>query len=295
MVQAYVVRYGRMRFLGECRASRPGPSAAASGSSFAATAVPSWVRSSVRPPNGRPGSCRTRSRAKSSACRRPRTWTASRLATEREQILRHLREFIARRRLQMDLVDVEVILGGERVVFYYLAEKRVDFRELVKDLARALRTRIEMRQIGVRDEAKLLADYGDCGKPVCCNTHLSRMPPVSMRMAKMQKATLDPTKISGRCGRLKCCLRYEYDTYRELETTCRPSARTCRPRGAGPGCRPGDPRPESGRRVRGSPAGHRRPRRHPRRRAAPGAGSGIRRPRTGPRPGPPVPTWTTSK
>jgi cell fate regulator YaaT (PSP1 superfamily) len=73
-----------------------------------------------------------------------------------------------------------------------------------------------MRQIGVRDEAKLLADYGDCGKPVCCNTHLSAMPPVSMRMAKLQKATLDPTKISGRCGRLKCCLRYEYDTYEEL-------------------------------------------------------------------------------
>jgi cell fate regulator YaaT (PSP1 superfamily) len=103
------------------------------------------------------------------------------------------------------------------VVFYYLAEKRVDFRELVKDLARALRTRIEMRQIGVRDEAKLLADYGDCGKPVCCNTHLTAMPPVSMKMAKLQKTTLDPAKISGRCGRLKCCLRYEFDTYRALE------------------------------------------------------------------------------
>jgi cell fate regulator YaaT (PSP1 superfamily) len=74
-----------------------------------------------------------------------------------------------------------------------------------------------MRQIGVRDEAKLLADYGDCGKPVCCNTHLTRMPPVSMKMAKIQKTTLDPAKISGRCGRLKCCLRYEYDTYRSLE------------------------------------------------------------------------------
>jgi cell fate regulator YaaT (PSP1 superfamily) len=103
------------------------------------------------------------------------------------------------------------------MVFFYLAEKRVDFRELVKDLARAFQTRIEMRQIGVRDEAKLLADYGDCGKPVCCNTHLSRMPPVSMRMAKIQKTTLDPSKISGRCGRLKCCLRYEFDTYQALE------------------------------------------------------------------------------
>jgi len=127
------------------------------------------------------------------------------------------RELIARRRMQMELVDVEILLGRERVIFYYLAEKRVDFRELVKDLARALRTRIEMRQIGVRDEAKLLADYGDCGKPVCCNTHLTAMPPVSMKMAKLQKTTLDPAKISGRCGRLKCCLRYEYDSYRELE------------------------------------------------------------------------------
>jgi cell fate regulator YaaT (PSP1 superfamily) len=98
-----------------------------------------------------------------------------------------------------------------------LSEDRVDFRDLVKVLAREFQTRIEMKQIGVRDEAKLLADYGDCGKPVCCNTHLSEMPPVSMKMAKLQKATLDPTKISGRCGRLKCCLRYEYDTYQDLQ------------------------------------------------------------------------------
>lgn len=125
------------------------------------------------------------------------------------------KQFIVDRKLQMDLVDIEHLFGGERLVFYYLAEKRVDFRELVKSLAGEFRTRIEMRQIGVRDEARLLADYGDCGKPVCCNTHLSEMPPVSMRMAKMQKATLDPNKISGRCGRLKCCLRYEFDTYEE--------------------------------------------------------------------------------
>ncbi len=125
------------------------------------------------------------------------------------------RQLIAERKLQMELVDVEQIFGGERIVFYYLAEKRVDFRELVKALARQYKARIEMRQIGVRDEAKLLADYGDCGKPVCCNTHLQEMPPVSMKMAKLQKATLDPAKISGRCGRLKCCLRYEYDTYEE--------------------------------------------------------------------------------
>ena len=132
------------------------------------------------------------------------------------------REFIARRRLQMDLVDVEAIHGHERMVFYYLAEKRVDFRELVKDLARAFHTRIEMRQIGVRDEAKLLADYGDCGKPVCCNTHMVVMPPVSMRMAKLQKSTLDPTKISGRCGRLKCCLRFEQDVYEEFQASLPP-------------------------------------------------------------------------
>ncbi|GAC1463692.1 MAG: regulatory iron-sulfur-containing complex subunit RicT [Isosphaeraceae bacterium] len=139
------------------------------------------------------------------------------LAQIRNSAFAECREFIAKRRLQMDLVDVEAILGRERMVFFYISEKRVDFRELVKDLARSLQTRIEMRQIGVRDEAKLLADYGDCGKPVCCNTHLTRMPPVSMRMAKLQKTTLDPSKISGRCGRLKCCLRYEFDTYLALE------------------------------------------------------------------------------
>jgi cell fate regulator YaaT (PSP1 superfamily) len=119
--------------------------------------------------------------------------------------------------LDMQLADVEHLYGGERVVIYYLAEDRIDFRELVKVLAKEFQTRIEMRQIGVRDEAKLLADYGDCGKPVCCNTHLSEMPPVSMKMAKLQRATLDPSKISGRCGRLKCCLRYEYDTYQSLQ------------------------------------------------------------------------------
>ncbi len=124
-------------------------------------------------------------------------------------------QMINDRKLQMQLVDIEQVFGGERLVLYYLAEQRVDFRELVKDLARHFKTRIEMRHIGVRDEAKLLADYGDCGKPVCCNTHLQEMPPVSMKMAKLQKATLDPNKISGRCGRLKCCLRYEYDTYVE--------------------------------------------------------------------------------
>jgi cell fate regulator YaaT (PSP1 superfamily) len=116
----------------------------------------------------------------------------------------------------MQLVDLEQLFGGERIVVYFLSDDRIDFRDLVKALASEFQTRIEMRQIGVRDEAKLLADYGDCGQPICCATHLSKMPPVSMKMAKIQKATLDPTKISGRCGRLKCCLRYEFDTYLEL-------------------------------------------------------------------------------
>lgn len=127
------------------------------------------------------------------------------------------RKHIQDLKLEMQLVDIEHLFGGERIIVYYLAEGRVDFRELVRSLASEFQTRIEMRQIGVRDEAKLLADFGDCGKEVCCNSHLSEMPPVSMKMAKLQKATLDPTKISGRCGRLKCCLRFEYDTYKDLQ------------------------------------------------------------------------------
>ncbi|MBQ3349649.1 MAG: signal peptidase [Thermoguttaceae bacterium] len=125
--------------------------------------------------------------------------------------------FIRQKQLDMHLVDIEHIFGGERIVVYYLADGRIDFRELVKILAAEFQTRIEMRQIGVRDEAKLLADFGDCGKEVCCNSFLTIMPSVSMKMAKMQKATLDPSKISGRCGRLKCCLRYEFDTYEEMQ------------------------------------------------------------------------------
>ena len=107
-----------------------------------------------------------------------------------------------------------------------------------------------MRQIGVRDEAKLLADYGDCGKPVCCNTHLREMPPVSMKMAKIQKATLDPAKISGRCGRLKCCLRYEYDTYEEYRRDL-PKVGVERDDAdrAGEGDRPGDPCTEGSRPI----------------------------------------------
>ena len=140
------------------------------------------------------------------------------IRNEFESCLKHVDQL----GLNMELVDLEHIFGGERIVVYYLSEVRVDFRELVRRLAAEFQTRIEMRQIGVRDEAKLLADYGDCGKPVCCNTHLSAMPPVSMKMAKLQKATLDPTKISGRCGRLKCCLRYEYDTYTDIQESLPP-------------------------------------------------------------------------
>lgn len=152
-------------------------------------------------------------------------------AQEREEYQVCLR-WIGKLGLDMQLVDVEHVFGGERIIVYYLAEGRVDFRELVKMLAGEFQTRIEMRQIGVRDEAKLLADYGDCGKAVCCNSHLIEMPPVSMKMAKLQKATLDPTKISGRCGRLKCCLRYEYEMYEQLQKQLPPiGARVRTPEG----------------------------------------------------------------
>jgi len=140
-----------------------------------------------------------------------------RIAEQARRDLDVCQTYVDRLELEMGLVELERTFGGERVVVYYLSENRVDFRELVRLLASEFQTRIEMRQIGARDEAKLLADYGDCGKPTCCNSHLVQMPPVSMRMAKMQKATLDPTKISGRCGRLKCCLRYEFELYEQQE------------------------------------------------------------------------------
>lgn len=123
---------------------------------------------------------------------------------------------IAERKLPMRLVGVEHLFSGDKVVFYFLADSRVDFRELVKDLARRYRTRIEMRQIGVRDEARLLADYEHCGRELCCRTFIRSLEPVTMRMAKMQKTTLDPSKISGHCGRLMCCLRFEDAVYSDL-------------------------------------------------------------------------------
>ena len=123
---------------------------------------------------------------------------------------------ILQRQLPMKLASVEHLFGGSKIIFYFLAEGRVDFRELVKDLAQEYHTRIEMRQIGVRDEARLLADYEHCGRELCCKTFIKNLEPVTMKMAKNQKATLDPTKISGRCGRLMCCLRFEDRTYEDL-------------------------------------------------------------------------------
>lgn len=119
--------------------------------------------------------------------------------------------------LPMKIVDVEHIFGGERIIFYFMADGRIDFRELVKQLAHEYQSRIEMRQIGSRDEAKLMGDIETCGQECCCIRFLKVLKPVNMRMAKMQKATLDPSKISGYCGRLKCCLRYEDQTYTELK------------------------------------------------------------------------------
>ena len=235
MADTYVVRYGQMRLLGEFR-GLPGLEhprgqrvviGTDRGTELGEVLAPATDRTAAFLENPARGDILRNATADDLEAE-------ARLAGRQGAGFAACLDFIANRRLQMDLVDVEAILGDERMVFYYLAEKRVDFRDLVKDLARALHTRIEMRQIGVRDEAKLLADYGDCGKPVCCNTHLSRMPPVSMRMAKVQKTTLDPSKISGRCGRLKCCLRYEFDTYLALERDLPAvGSRVITPRGQG--------------------------------------------------------------
>ena len=116
---------------------------------------------------------------------------------------------IRERGLAMKLARVEQLFDGSRLIFYYTAEGRVDFRELVRDLAAHFRIRIEMRQIGVRDEAKMLGGYGSCGRPLCCTTWLQTFEPISIKMAKQQNLSLNPSKLSGMCGRLKCCLRYE--------------------------------------------------------------------------------------
>ncbi|ASI34063.1 MULTISPECIES: stage 0 sporulation family protein [Exiguobacterium] len=125
-------------------------------------------------------------------------------------------EKIREHKLDMKLVDVEYTFDRNKVIFYFTAEGRVDFRELVKDLAAVFRTRIELRQIGVRDEAKLLGGIGPCGRVLCCSSFLGEFEPVSIKMAKDQNLSLNPTKISGVCGRLMCCLKYENDTYEEM-------------------------------------------------------------------------------
>lgn len=120
--------------------------------------------------------------------------------------------------LSMKLIDVEYTFDRNKIIFYFTAEGRVDFRELVKDLASVFRTRIELRQIGVRDEAKILGGIGPCGRPLCCSTWLGDFEPVSIKMAKDQNLSLNPTKISGLCGRLMCCLKYEHDNYESVKT-----------------------------------------------------------------------------
>ena len=136
------------------------------------------------------------------------------IAREEMEYCRHI---IKEMNLPMKIVDAEHVFGGERIIFYFMSDGRIDFRDLVKRIAQEYQTRIEMRQIGSRDEAKLLGDVESCGQQCCCQRFLKNLKPVNMRMAKMQKATLDPAKISGYCGRLKCCLRYEDDIYTELK------------------------------------------------------------------------------
>ena len=118
----------------------------------------------------------------------------------------------------MKLIDAEYTFDNNKLLFYFTADGRIDFRELVKDLASVFKTRIELRQIGVRDETKILGGIGVCGRPLCCNTFLSDFVPVSIKMAKEQNLSLNPTKISGVCGRLMCCLKNEEETYEELNS-----------------------------------------------------------------------------
>ncbi len=125
-------------------------------------------------------------------------------------------EKINKHNLNMKLVEVEYTFDGSKILFYFTADGRVDFRELVKDLASVFRTRIELRQIGVRDEAKMLGGLGVCGRKLCCHSFLGEFIPVSIKMAKEQGLSLNPTKISGTCGRLMCCLKYEQDTYEDM-------------------------------------------------------------------------------
>ena len=132
--------------------------------------------------------------------------------------MNHLREKIQKHQLEMKLIGAEYTFDNNKVLFYFTADGRIDFRELVKDLAAVFKKRIELRQIGVRDETKILGGIGICGRPLCCHTHLSEFIPVSIKMAKEQNLSLNPTKISGVCGRLMCCLKHEADTYEYLNS-----------------------------------------------------------------------------
>ncbi len=144
---------------------------------------------------------------------------------KKQQAIKTCQERIDAHKLDMKLVDVEYAFDNSKILFYFTAEGRVDFRELVKDLASVFRMRIELRQIGVRDEAKMLGGLGICGRPFCCQQFLSDFQPVSIKMAKEQGLSLNPTKISGSCGRLMCCLKYEQDAYEYLiKTTPRQGA-----------------------------------------------------------------------
>lgn len=136
--------------------------------------------------------------------------------SRRDETMAICQELIQKRELDMKLVDVEFTISGNKVIFYFTADGRVDFRELVKDLASVFHMRIELRQVGSRDEAKMLGGIGNCGKSLCCTTWLSDFQPVSIKMAKNQNLSLNPTKISGVCGRLMCCLKYENDLYIKL-------------------------------------------------------------------------------
>ena len=133
-----------------------------------------------------------------------------------KQALRICQEKIQKHGLEMKLIDAEYTFDNNKVLFYFTADGRIDFRELVKDLASVFKTRIELRQIGVRDETKIMGGIGICGRPLCCHTFLSEFAPVAIKMAKEQNLSLNPTKISGVCGRLMCCLKNEEETYEEL-------------------------------------------------------------------------------
>ncbi len=156
---------------------------------------------------------------------------------ETEDALRELefcQQRIKQHGLDMKLVAAEHLFDGSKIIFYFVAEGRVDFRDLVRELAKEYQTRIELKQIGVRDEARLLGEWGHCGRELCCKSFMKNLEPVTMKMAKNQKATLDPAKISGLCGRLMCCLRYEDQTYEKLKSSLpKKGAKVSFPQGQG--------------------------------------------------------------